>query len=83
MGGAVKTEQPQTVDDVLGRFEIAVPPSYNDKPLDELSHDDFGVIISAVIDLQVEIEAVHDALTDAWAARYEMHPDGSATRREV
>jgi cyanate lyase len=75
-------EKDRTVGDVLGKFDVAVQ-GFNSKSLDELSHEDFGVIISAVIDLQVEVERVHDALTDEWAARYEMHPDGSVTRREA
>jgi hypothetical protein len=67
---------------VLGTFEVAAP-SYHDKPLNELSHEDFGVVISALGDLRTEVEKVEDAMTEEWAARYEMHKDGSQTRREA
>ena len=82
MGEAVKAA-PRTLGDVFGDQEIPWPKSYNDKSLDSLSAKDFEAIFEMVLDHQAEVERIHDALTDEWAARFEMHPDGSQTRREA
>lgn len=74
----------RTVGDVFGRFGLPVGfESYGKVTLDKLSHDEYGFLIEAAMDLRGEVEKIEDELTQAWARCYEMLPDGGVSRRSA